>query len=797
MNRWKRAAIFCAIAAAISNSSPVAAALDRTSYAAETAAINVAKHFPVNMATGISPETPLTVEFGGAVNQSFYQSVNFSLFHGTEPIDGELFYNPAARQVMFKAKQPLNAGQTYTAQISYYDGLGRTSEKVWSFQTAGAGNSQTPGLSSAAAPQAEEQATGNALVLTNANMGSGSIRSDMPMEISFSEPIDIVTLKSVPIQLFEDNRPVGVDYRLSRDMKTLTVSPRSALKPGSAYAIAVEKTLASTNGSRLRKKTLIPFTLSSGNEAEPSVSLSEIEEMPAPAAPVNRAPARQVNNEEIDNPFYQQPSRPAAQARPLKSSAAPRAAAPQVMARTQAEAAQVVGLAPQNGTRITNLTQPVTIAFNEEIMPDTLNEFTFRLEDDFGPVPARIHYFKGNKQATLTPVGLLDSNKTYRVIVTQGITDTYGRPIRSGINTMFTTVSPTMAPATPQFAAQPSANPRGEAAELEGFETSYADPMAGMESERGTQSSRASSASLKPSRSPRDIAMSSLSAQGQAPADRTVRTSSAKKQPSLSAFRVTSIFPGADSNNVARKAKIAVHFSEIADPRTVNNINISVFGNQVRVEGKVTYDRQQNRAVFEPATQLEAKTDYKVIVSDKIRSKMGEQLTQRFTWQFSTTAAASRQYMGTQKSVEADSSFYIPLVDSKMGATQAGAGTRGSQAGASFNFVPAKHWAFKTMRHITNRGILNTFPFAYTDSVTRYEFASAINSALNNLKSMQYMSSKPRLKVNDMVQLQQLVVEFRGELKSYGVNTTWFEGFLQQQGVNLQQVEARVQKLNR
>ncbi|MDD3147103.1 MAG: hypothetical protein PHD82_07360, partial [Candidatus Riflebacteria bacterium] len=66
MNRWKRAAILCAVAAAISNSSPVAAALDRTSYAAETAAINVAKHFPVNMATGVSPETPLTVEFGGA-----------------------------------------------------------------------------------------------------------------------------------------------------------------------------------------------------------------------------------------------------------------------------------------------------------------------------------------------------------------------------------------------------------------------------------------------------------------------------------------------------------------------------------------------------------------------------------------------------------------------------------------------------------------------------------------------------------------------------------------------------------
>ncbi|HQB83805.1 MAG TPA: hypothetical protein PLR50_09945, partial [Candidatus Rifleibacterium sp.] len=152
-----------------------------------------------------------------------------------------------------------------------------------------------------------------------------------------------------------------------------------------------------------------------------------------------------------------------------------------------------------------------------------------------------------------------------------------------------------------------------------------------------------------------------------------------------------------------------------------------------------------------------------------------------------------------QKTAEADSAFYIPLVDSKVKpspATSVSGSQRPVQANGSFSFVPSKHWAFKSMRHISSRGILNAFPFAYTDSVTRYEFASAINNALSNLKSMQYMSSKPRLKVNDMIQLQQLVVEFRSELKSYGVNTAWFESFLQQQGVNLQQVEARVRKLN-
>lgn len=786
MNRWKRAALLCTIAVAISHSSPLTAALNRNSLTTETAAIGVAKHFPTDMAVGVSPETPLTVEFGGAVNQSFYQTVNFNLFKGTEPINGELFYNPSARQVMFKSGQTLEPGQTYTAQLSYYDGLGRTSEKVWSFQTAGNGNAQPLPSSSPASAVIENQNQENNLVLTNANMGAGSIRADMPMEISFSEPIDIVSLKSAPIQLFEDNKTVGVDYKLSRDMKTVTVSPRTGLKANAAYAITVEKTLAATSGSRLRQKTLIPFKLA-GNNDEPRVERHIIEETPAPAS------ARVQS--------YAAPT-----AAPSRQATQTRAPMNQMSAAPVSEPAQVVGLAPQNGSRVSNLTQPITIAFSEEIMADTLNEFTFRLEDDFGPVPARIHYFQGHKQATLTPVGLLDGNKNYRVVVTQGITDVNGRPIRSGINSMFSTATPVAAPETPTMMAQAPVMraPARETAELETFENEFEENNAAAAyNEAQLANQRNNQQQQAVSRQPRAQALNYTSAQ--APADRTVRTGNPQTpkaaRNNLKAFKVTSIYPGANSDNVSRRSKIAVHFSEPADAKTVNNINISIFGNQVRVDGKVSYDRQNNRAIFEPHAPFDAKTEYKVIISDKIRSQMGEQLAQRFTWEFATAEnARQQQYLPSNRTAEADAAFFIPLVDSriKRNPDQAVGSAQRTMSNntSSFTFVPSKHWAFKSMRHISNKGILNAFPFVYTDSVTRYEFASAINNALSNLKSMQHAPSKPRLRVADMVQLEQLVIEFRSELKSYNVNTVWFESFLQQQGVNLQQVEAKVNKLN-
>ena len=988
MKRWTRMAILCALIAAVCHTSPVNAAISNGSYVAETSAINVVNHFPDNMSVGISPETPLTVEFGGALNQSFYQNVSFNLFNGTEPVNGELFYNPAAHQIMFKASQPLAQGQTYTAQVSYYDGLGRTSEKVWSFQTANLGetavDNSTQKVSKASNSSSSEQQNNKNLILTNASMGVGTIRSDGALEVSFSEALDVKSLKSAPVQLYENNRPVGIDYRLSKDMKTITVTPRNALKNNTSYAVAIDKTIASASGKKLAKKTLIPFKVSDTNEA--AVSQAELEERASTAvASVRKSATNALNNvlqsgqntynnalqsgqqsynsgmesyqnalqngqqiyqqgqqtyqnalqngqqiyqqgqqnyqnamqsgqqayqniqqnamnnyqnvqqniqnsyagmqnslqssiqdglqgnfqaaqqtlqtgyqnglqniqqsaqnsyqniqqnamnnyqnvqqnvqnsyqnmsaaasslnADIENPFAN--NNTAAAVNPSASnyasnqlSVARASMTQQAQQQPVAEQVQLIGLAPQNGAKVSNLAQPITIGFSDEIKAETLNEFTFRLEDDFGPVPAKIHYFKGNKQATLTPVGLLDAERNYRVVVTQGVTDLYGRPIKSGINSMFATTSPTSAPQMPVMQNKTmtaQVTPQREAQELESFDNPNA-AVATRAVMANSQNSMYQQPVQKAMPAQSNYAQMPNSNSYMAGADKTVRASAQAEAVAASNFKVASIYPGLNSDNIARKAKIAVHFTEPCDPKTVNNINISVFANQTRVDGKVTYDRRNNRAIFEPTRPLEAKTEHKVIVSDKILNKSGQPLSKRFSWTFNTTSDTRNQYVpaASRNTAEADSAFYIPLVDSKVKMTPGQQAALAAQSAAatntstsSFTYVNSKHWSFKSMKHITSKGILNAYPFTFTDNVTRYEFASAINNALNNLKAMQNSNSS-KLRVADMIELEQLVVEYRSELKSYGVNTTWFENFLVSQGVNINQVEAKVRQLN-
>ncbi len=783
MNRWKRAAVIGALLTAVNAGTPVLASLNRGITDSQTAAINVTKHFPADMATGVAANTPLTVEFGGAVSQSFYQTINLSLFQGTSPIEGELFYNPSARQIMFKSKTPLEEGKTYTAQVSYFDGLGRTSEKLWSFQTSGKQAMNTPAAPQSAAPAQAASTSNNQqdfLNISNANMGSGFIKAETPMEISFSAPLDIASLKSAPIKLYQGQRAIGVDYKLSRDMKTVTVGAREDLKAGEAYTILVDKSIAGNTGANLRKNTLIPFKFGVKDDGI-NVAAHEINETPAPAR--RAAPVRSANHG-LNNPFDNE----IAQVKNFtpRNRMAP-AQKPQALSSIPV---QVTGLAPQNGARVTNLTQPITVGFSEEIRSETLNEFTFRLEDDFGPVPAKIHYFAGRKQATLTPIGMLDSNRTYRVVVTQGITDQTGKPIRTGISSTFLTVSPVASPAVPQmFASRPdvgAANyqntpPINEARELESLEIESAQRRAPQAAQRQINQPIRRVASANSQR-------------------RIQNTQKSTPAPvaKLENFKIAAIYPGARASKVSRSSKIAVHFSEPADPSTVNNINISVFGNQRRVEGKVVYDQRKNRAVFEPSSPLSSNTEYKVIVSDKIKSRKGESL-QKHSWQFATATDLRRKYQ-PRKTAEADAAFYIPLADGKARRNPAktrsdNPGLKTSSGGGAFNFVDPKHWAFKSVRHISNKGILNSFPFLYTDSVTRYEFASVISSALSNIKSMQNSPARPELKIADLVQLESLIIEFRSELKSYGINPSWFEGFLKAQGVNLQQLELKVRKM--
>jgi len=452
---------------------------------------------------------------------------------------------------------------------------------------------------------------------------------------------------------------------------------------------------------------------------------------------------------------------------------------------------------------VTNPSQPVLVTFDREVKGETVNEFTFRLEDDFGPVPAKIQYLRNRRQAVLAPIGLLESGKRYRVVATQGIVDLAGKPLARPWTSAFVVQSPVRGPAAPQMSAQATPN-RAPAATHSGpqdpeFAAESGDAMSGADAQE-------------------DLAALGQLDNAPSPAPRTAgspaRSAAAPRRERLETVKVLGVWPSNGATEVPRDCRIRMKFNQQMDPNTITAINIALFGRETRVEGSVKYDPNSREVTFVPVEPLYPDTEYKIVMSDKIRSISGEPMVQRYRWAFTTTQASLSNYARLQAPRTQRTGFSIPLADKKRAArpvaAKAPAGNDGSWAAMSamlrgngnannansFPLLKSGHWAFKTINHLKGVGLLANNPFPSTAKVTRYEMAMAVNSALTNLNTLRQSAHPPRIALNDLIQLEHLIVEFRTELKSIGIDVNGFEGFLTSQGVQLQEIENRVQKLN-
>ncbi|MDH5730699.1 MAG: Ig-like domain-containing protein, partial [Gammaproteobacteria bacterium] len=103
-------------------------------------------------------------------------------------------------------------------------------------------------------------------------------------------------------------------------------------------------------------------------------------------------------------------------------------------------------------------------------------------------------------------------------------------------------------------------------------------------------------------------------------------------------FGISSISPAEDAEDVSVGSSIRVGFSGAIDQTSLNayTLRVEEVVSQSLVEGKVTWDGSSNTAIFKPYMPLPYWTDFRVIVSDKIRSSSGVHVGQAREWWFTT-----------------------------------------------------------------------------------------------------------------------------------------------------------------
>lgn len=110
-------------------------------------------------------------------------------------------------------------------------------------------------------------------------------------------------------------------------------------------------------------------------------------------------------------------------------------------------------------------------------------------------------------------------------------------------------------------------------------------------------------------------------------------------KPSLE-FKIIEFFPpaGFQMPLTSIPLKISIAFSKPVDQSTISDTTIKVFkdGNEIKKEIKIT-DRQK----IELFPEISAQGKYKVFVSSKVKSIIGEELGQDFSWEFTITPEGS------------------------------------------------------------------------------------------------------------------------------------------------------------
>ncbi len=106
-------------------------------------------------------------------------------------------------------------------------------------------------------------------------------------------------------------------------------------------------------------------------------------------------------------------------------------------------------------------------------------------------------------------------------------------------------------------------------------------------------------------------------------------------------FKIIDFFPpaGFQMPLTSIPLKISMTFSKPVDQSTISDTTIKVFkdGNEIKKEIKIT-DRQK----VELFPEISAQGKYKIFVSSKVKSIIGEELAQDFSWEFTITSEGSK-----------------------------------------------------------------------------------------------------------------------------------------------------------
>ena len=308
----------------------------------------------------------------------------------------------------------------------------------------------------------------------------------------------------------------------------------------------------------------------------------------------------------------------------------------------------VVSTVPVNGATNVPLDQVISVTFNEEMNPATINQTSFTLKNGTSQIAGVITYI--NKTATFKPSALLTPNTTYSARLTRTVMDLTGNAIQTETNWTFSTgltVTPMVTSTDPDNNANNvflnkvvsvNFNMPMKASTINA--TTYTLKQ-GTTAVSGTVSYSGTTAVFIPTLplAPNTLYTATVSKAVTNLDNTTLIADYVWKftTGALVAPTVTSTDPINNSTGISLNKTITADFSMIMDPSTFTATTFTLKQGTTTIAGAVTYSG--SKASFKPTNPLLEGKIYTATITTGAKSATGVPLANDFVWNFTTLVA--------------------------------------------------------------------------------------------------------------------------------------------------------------
>jgi Ice-binding-like/Bacterial Ig-like domain len=347
---------------------------------------------------------------------------------------------------------------------------------------------------------------------------------------------------------------------------------------------------------------------------------------------------------------------------------------------TTAAPPTVVSTVPVNGATAVAVNTPISATFSEVMNAATINGATFTLTGPGAtPVAGTVTY--AGTTATFTPTLILANSTVFTATITTGAKDPAGIPLAANFVSSFTTAAP------PTVVSTVPVNGATNVAVNATISATFSVPMdattinattftlmgPGVTAVTGSVSYTGNTATFTPSSilASSTLFTATITTGAKDPTGAPLTANFVWTFTTAPPPAVSATIPARGATSVPLNQRITATFNTLMNAPTITatgTLTLAVAGGGAAVPATVTYDAASNTAILAPTAALAANTQFTATVTTAAQSVQGSTLLANYAWSFTTGLVANAGAPRVILTNPADSALNVPI-NQKVAAT--------------------------------------------------------------------------------------------------------------------------------